>query len=154
MKKLLALLLAAMMVFTVAGCEKAADKAAEVVDKVTDELTDETPATSDDTVAPEATEEAEETAVATDVVGTYLLTAMEMDGEIQTENLPIGGLTLNADGTGTYGPTESPWDINWTQDGETVTLTAATQSTPLVMTFDGIQLVAEEAGAKMIFTKQ
>ncbi len=92
--------------------------------------------------------------VNTAAVGIYRLTAYGTNEELITENLPQGGFTLNADGTGIYGPDEVPMEINWVQEGNSIILTTPELPTdPLVLEINGNEMIAEQSGTIMIFTK-
>ena len=124
MKKLLAMLLAAMMVFTVVGCEQKA----------------ETPAATEAPVA--------------GIAGTYKLSGAEMNGEaLPMEGAPEMSVTLNADGSATVANGEENIPATWTQEGNTVTLVSPEEAEPMVLTVEGADLVIEDAGMKMIFSK-
>ena len=150
MKKLLALLLAVMLVFTVAGCEKA-------VDKLVDKLGEETPSTTvpadtttpADTTIPVATE----APVASGVIGTYKLVDMVMSGEkVPLESAPTMTLTVNADGTANMynGIADTP--LTWTQNGNQISLVGDT-GVPDVFAIQGNHLVYDNAGIYMDFAK-
>lgn len=129
MKKLLALLLAAMMVFTVAGCEKAA----EVANKALDKLTDETPAS--------------------DIAGQYTLINMAMSGEeIPLDGAPEMTLTVFADGTAKMYNGEGTQDLTWTQSGDQISFVGE-NGVADVFTIQGSQLVYDMNDIHMVFSK-
>ncbi|MBR5239229.1 MAG: hypothetical protein IKW04_01470 [Clostridia bacterium] len=144
MKKLLAMLLAAMMVFTVVGCEQ---KPATTETKA--------PADGEVPVATEAPAEIEEASA--DITGTYVLTSSSDNGEeIPAEMLPQLSCTLNEDYTGTYANGGGEIQIQWAQEGNTVTFTAVGDgpADPLVLTAEGNTLTGTDGTTVLVFTKQ
>lgn len=116
------------------------------------------------TKAPKAAESTEETPKETasaqatvsveSMVGTYNLTALEMDGQVA----PIQGespltLVLNGDGTGTYGPNGQAISINWTYENNSVILTAPGKETPLTLLVQDGNLVQQGEDGNAIYTK-
>ncbi|MBR5239233.1 MAG: hypothetical protein IKW04_01490 [Clostridia bacterium] len=126
MKKLLAILLAAMMVFTVVGCDK-----------------NETPASG----AP-ATD-----APASDITGQYTLTDMAMSGEeVPLDGAPEMTLTVFADGTAKMYNGMATQDLTWTQSGDQISFVDV-NGVADVFTIQGSQLVYDMNDIYMVFSK-
>ena len=151
MKKLLAMLLAAMMVFTVVGCEQKKDDAAPVAEETTDATAEEVPVATEAPVATETPAVIEE--VTSDITGTYKLSGAEMDGEaLPMEGAPEMGIILDADGTVTLTSDGEAETGTWTQEGNELILTSD-EGEVMTMTLEDGNLVMEESGVKMIFSK-
>ncbi|MBR5239232.1 MAG: hypothetical protein IKW04_01485 [Clostridia bacterium] len=148
MKKLLAMLLAAMMVFTVVGCEQ---KPATTETEAPAETA--TPAETEAPVETEAPAEIDE--VSADITGTYKLSGAEMDGVVMSAEemgAPEMGIILDADGTVTLTSEGESETGTWALEGNELILTSD-EGDVMTMTLEDGNLVMEESGIKMIFSK-
>lgn len=104
--------------------------------------------------APKGTASSVTAVTAESLVGTYNLTALEMDGRVA----PLQGespltVVLNGDGTGTYGPDGQAISINWTYENNSVVLTSPGKETPLTLLVQDGNLVQQGADGNAIYTK-
>ncbi len=149
MKKLIALFLAMLMVFTLAGCnnnqEEPSVNSAEANvsgSSVVGEAPD-----------PYATPEVSDSPV----IASYALIAANQDGvQMEEGQFPVIQIALREDGTGTYGVEGSLMDISWVLEGNQYTFVSPQvgPENPLVLTVDGDRLVAMDSNLEMIFQKQ
>ena len=149
MKKLIALFLAMLMVFTLAGCnnnqEEPSVNSAEANvsgSSVVGEAPD-----------PYATPEVSDSPV----IASYALIAANQDGvQMEEGQFPVIQIALREDGTGTYGVEGSLMDISWVLEGKQYTFVSPQvgPENPLVLTVDGDRLVAMDSNLEMIFQKQ
>lgn len=149
MKKIIALLLATLLVFTLAGCNNKTDgtpmKSAEA------DVSG--PSVAGEAPAPNATPQQSDSPVIAD----YTLAGASQDGVTLADGeFPPLKVTLREDGTGTYGTDGSMMDIFWTLEGNQYTFISSQigPENPLVLTIDGDTLVAMDGNLEMIFKKQ
>ncbi len=149
MKKIIALLLATLLVCTLAGC----NNKTEGTDMKSAEADVSGPSVAGEAPAPNATLQQSDSPVIAD----YTLVEASQDGEALADGeFPPLKVTLREDGTGTYGTDGNLMDIFWILEGNQYTFISSQlgPENPLVLTVDGDTLVAVDGNLEMIFQKQ
>ena len=126
-------------------------------EEATEEATEETPEeVFSEMSAPATTAIPTPTATkapATNITGTYKLSGVERDGEaLPMDGAPEMGIILDADGTVTLTSEGESETGTWAQEGNELILTSD-EGEVMTMTLEDGNLVMEESGIKMIFSK-
>ena len=156
MKKLTALFLALLLVFTMAGCGNQTEE--NVTPTPTPAMESAEADVSGSSVGGETPDMYAATEVSdSPVIATYKLSAANYgNGEVTGIGLPAIQIVLQEDGTGIYGDANGQMNIVWTQEGDQYTLISQQlgPNDPLVLTADGDNLIAVYGEQTMTFQKQ
>ena len=156
MKKLTALLLALVLVFTMVGCSNQTEENVSPTPAPTMESAEAN--VSGPSVVGEAPKANEVPATSdSPVIATYTLVAASQGEETIAEGeFPAMQIVLREDGTGTYGVEPNIMQIMWSLEGNQYTLIAEAigPEDPLILTADGDTLATTTGDLSMTFQKQ